>query len=162
MPVVSGGSDAGGASGTAGALPQPNAFTGAPAFVSAPVALSAAQQMPTGGSPTKTQCLSCHTGNAKASPLLSGGTVFADAAATAPAVDYEVRIVDTSTNQAYSAHSDANGNFWIEPGATSANGPFLIGVRNGTEVRAMPLVQRGLECNGSACHGGKQGPVHVP
>lgn len=160
-PSSNAGSSFGGSAGAEIVVPEPNAFSNAPAYASAPVTVSAAKLMTTGGNPTKTQCLSCHTGDSKASKLLSGGTIFVDAAASTPAVDHEVRIVDTSNMQAYSAHTDENGNFWVDPGALAASGPFLIGVRNGTRLRVMPLVQRGLECNGSACHGGKQGPVHL-
>ncbi len=141
-------------------LPVPNAFTGAPAFVSAPVTKSAAAQMTS--NPSKTQCLSCHNGDQGVHAFMAGGTVFTNAAGSAPAIDYEVRVVDTSTNAVFSAHTDANGNFWIEPGAQLAAGPFMIGVRNGEHVQAMPVLQRALECNGSACHGGMQGPIHVP
>lgn len=145
--------------GGASALAMPNAFTGAAPFASAPIAQSAKSQMTT--NPTKTQCLTCHNGEAGVSLLLAAGTVFLDAAGTEPAVDYEVRVVDTSTNAVFSAHTDADGNFWIPPGMTADSGPFMIGVRNGTEQQAMPVLQRGLECNGSACHGGPQGPIHL-
>ncbi len=151
-----------GEAGSAGA-PAKTAFTGAPGFMSAPVTSSALALMSKSGTnPTKTQCLSCHDGTAGVKPFLAGGTVFSDVVQALPAVDYEVRVVDTATGAAFTAHTDENGNFWIAAPATAPSGPFMIGVRNASHSQAMPVLQRGLECNGSACHGGMQGPVHVP
>lgn len=141
----------------------PNAFEGAPPFVSQPVVVSAKQQMAeTGNVPTKTACLACHNGASTAPSWLAGGTVFRDVGGTLPAVDSEVRIVDTGSGRAFSAHSDSDGNFWLPMPMESAGGPFLIGVRNPEAEKWMPLLQRGLDCNGSACHGGAQGPIHLP
>lgn len=152
-----------GTGGSGGSVALPNAFEDAPAFASAPVAHSALAQMTKSGlNPTKTQCLSCHTGDAGVSAFLAGGTLFTDAAGTQPAVDYEVRVIDSLTQAAFVTHTDENGNFWLPAGDTPPAGPFLIGVRNAQHSQTMPILQRGLECNGSACHGGMQGPVHVP
>jgi hypothetical protein len=136
---------------------------GAPAFVSRPVATSAKQRMAsTGLSPSKAACLGCHNGQGKPPAWLGGGTVFKDLNATQPASDREVRIVDMANARVYTAHTDVDGNFFISKPSEASGGPYLIGVRDATSAHTMPLLQRGLDCNGSACHGGAQGPIHLP
>lgn len=145
------------------AMVSAHAFSDAPAFVSAPVATTAKQAMAaTGTNPTKAACLGCHDGKGNAPARLTGGTVFVDKAGTRPAADREVRIVDTATKRVFSTHTDADGNFWIDLPKEPVSGPFLIGVRDVDNQAVMPLLQRGLDCNATACHGGAQGPVHVP
>jgi hypothetical protein len=156
-----GGAETGGAAGTGGTAPLLDAFEDAPAFVAAPVEQSARAQMTTSGiNPSRTACVFCHDGK-QASALLTGGTAFLDATARMPAVDFEVRVLDVGSGQAYTTHTDADGNFWIPAPLTPPTGPFRVGIRNGASSLTMPLEQLGLECNGSACHGGPQGPVRV-
>jgi hypothetical protein len=143
-----------------------NAFTGAPAFASKPVATSAKQSHTAnavGVIPGKaTACVDCHKlGGASPAPFLAAGTVFTDTAGTTPAVDYEVRFVD-SKGAAFSAHTDADGNFWINPPLAAATGPFITGVRNATAVKPMITQAGDGNCSSASCHGGATGPVHIP
>jgi hypothetical protein len=141
----------------------PDAFADAAAYASMPVATSAKQRMQkTGISPTKSACLGCHNGSSMTPGWLAGGSVFRDLDATRAARDVEVRIVDLSSARSYAAHTDVDGNFYLPKPSQPSTGPYLIGVRDGDVSRTMPLVQRGLDCNGSACHGGAQGPIHLP
>jgi hypothetical protein len=147
----------------AGSVSKLDAFMGAPAYASKSVATSAKQRMAgTGLSPTKAPCLGCHNGQSKAPAWFAGGSVFRDLNASQAAPDLEVRIVDMASARVYTAHTDEDGNFFLPRPSEASSGPYLIGVRDGNNARSMPLLQRGLDCNGSACHGGAQGPIHLP
>ena len=156
-----GAKDAGADSGPA------NAFSGAPSFASKPVDpaasaktahLNAGQQVVPGKA---TACLDCHKTGGGGVVFLSGGTIFTDTAGNTPAADYEVRIVDAK-GAAFSAHTDADCNFRIDPPIAGTTGPYMTGARNMATVALMVTHPADNNCNSSNCHGGAQGPIHVP
>lgn len=105
-------------------------------------------------------CLTCHKMGGTGVVFLFGGTVFQDVAGTMPAVDEEVRVLD-SNNMGYSAHSDANGNFWFKMGATAIAFPAMSGVRNATQTVLMTNTLTASNCNG--CHDKTTtDPLHIP
>jgi hypothetical protein len=143
-----------------------NAFSGAPAFASKPVdtAASAKTAHANAGQivPGKgTACLDCHKAGGAGVPFLSGGSVFTDTAGNTPAADYEVRIVDAK-GAAFSAHTDQDGNFRIDPPIAGTTGPYMTGARNAATIALMVTHPADNNCNSSNCHGGAQGPIHVP
>ena len=144
-----------------------NAFSGAPAFASKPIAtagsaktahLNAGQGVVPGKA---TACLDCHKTGGGGVAFLSGGTVFTDTAGNTPAADYEVRIIDAK-GAAFSAHTDEDGNFRIDPPIAGTTGPYMTGARNAATVTLMVTHPADNNCNSSNCHGGAQGPIHVP
>ncbi len=91
--------------------------------------------------------------------FLFGGTVFQDTAGTMPAVDEEIRVLD-SNSVGYSAHSDADGNFSYKGTATIAF-PALSGVRDATQTVLMVSNLSASNCNG--CHNKTTtAPLHIP
>ncbi len=74
-------------------------------------------------------CLTCHKYGGSGTEFHFGGTVCQDKAGTMPAVDEEIRVLG-SDNVGYSAHSDANGNYWFKKGATGIAFPAMSGVRD--------------------------------
>ncbi len=116
-----------------------------------------AQQTPT------LDCLTCHVTGGPGSPFLAAGFVATAAGGTTGAADVEVRAYATGgTPAGYSAHTDANGYFWINPPLGGTTGPYNAGARNGTSTQMMPTSQTGSDCQSSSCHGGSQGNIHLP
>jgi hypothetical protein len=148
---------AGGEGGTTG-----NFLGETTAYASAPVATSArtnhanhgqAAQQPT------TDCLGCHGPNATV-PFLAAGWVATTANGTTGAADVEVRVFATGAAAAFSAHTDTDGFFWINPPASGATGPYQAGARNATATNLMTAQQSTGDCQ--SCHAAAQGPIHVP
>jgi cytochrome c553 len=134
------------------------AFTGAPAYASSPVASTAAAAHAAKklAVPSKeTACLSCHKTGGTAPSFVFGGTVFtADDGKTALA-DAEIRFVDDK-GTASSAHSDADGNYWLKgPSVTAETGK--AGARKGAVTNAMDVPASG-NCN--ECHAANM-PMYV-
>ena len=134
------------------------AFTGAPAYVSAPVTTTAAsahasKKLP---APSKeTACLNCHKTGGTAPSFVLGGSIFAADDGKSPLADAEIRFVDDK-GTASSAHSDADGNFWLKgPSVTVENGK--AGARKGAVTKAMDVPASG-NCN--ECHGANM-PIYV-
>jgi hypothetical protein len=157
------GDDGGGTTGTVassaagggdGGLPDP--FAGAPAF--APPATPAASLLDAhsdlGRDITGEDCMGCHTGTGDAPAFLFGGTVYTDATGKTPAVNVEVRVID-SAGHAYSVYSGVDGNFFQRSrGAAGFTFPGHPGVRDAMGNYAMVSDMTGGGCNASKCHDG--------
>jgi len=117
-----------------------------------------------GVTPGKDQdCLSCHKMGGAGPVFLFAGTVFSDTNGTTPAVAKEIRVRGTD-GKAFSAHSDADGNFWYEPGTNESLAfPAQSGVRDGTNTALMVGAISAASCNTSGCHDGNtQAYLHLP
>jgi hypothetical protein len=145
-----------------------NAFSGAPAFASKPVATAASAKTAhaAAGQATPNKdlaCLSCHGPGTNNAQFLAAGSVYTNTAGTTPAADYEVRVVDAK-GAAFSAHTDEDGNFRIDPPIAGTTGPYMTGARNAATITLMVTHPADNNCNNSTCHGtgSVQGPIHVP
>ena len=127
------------------------AFTGAPAYASAPVTTTAASAHAAKKVPAPsnaTGCLSCHKTGGTAPSFVFAGTIFAADDGKTPLADAEVRFVDDK-GTASSAHSDADGNFWLKgPSVMAETGK--AGARKGAVTKAMEV---GASGNCNECHG---------
>lgn len=125
-------------------------FTGAPAYASGPVASTAAAAHAAKKLPALTKdtaCLSCHKTGGSAPSFVFGGTVFTADDGKTGLADAELRFVDDKGN-ASSAHSDADGNFWLKgPSVTVETGK--AGARKAAVAKAMDVPASG-NCN--ECH----------
>jgi hypothetical protein len=132
-------------------LPTPTAF-------SAHTGAGVPQQTPT------LDCLTCHVTGGAGVPFLGAGFVATAAGGTTGAADVEVRVYATGgTPGGYSAHTDANGYFWINPPLGGTTGPYNAGARNETDMQMMPTSQTVSDCQSSSCHGGGTvGNIHLP
>lgn len=103
------------------------------------------------GNPAGKACLSCHDGTGKsgAPAFLFAGTVYADKAATKPAVKAEVRILGAD-GKGLSAYTDANGNFFFREGAGQMAVPAVAGARNAAGAESMLNKINDANCN--QCH----------
>jgi hypothetical protein len=140
------------------------AFTGAGAYATdQPTTTAVSEHMTNNVGVTPglgVDCLTCHKMGGPGAVFLFGGTVFQDMAGTMPAVDQEVRVLD-SNSVGYSAHSDADGNFWYKMVATSIAFPAMSGVRNATQTVLMTNTLTASNCNG--CHDkNTTDPLHIP
>lgn len=165
---TSGGTDAGTDSGTGPTPTGDDAFTGAPAFVSGKTGAntSKGQHILQFGNlnPAQKDCMQCH---AKNNDLLmfAGGTVYKDKAATMPAAQVEVRLRNPTTGKAISTYTDNLGNFFFRKSDAATAGvtfPVNAGVRDATNSVTMGDTPMDGGCNGTTCHGGKQGWIHLP
>jgi hypothetical protein len=105
----------------------------------------------------------CHIAGGAGGAFVMAGWVATTAGGTTGAADVEVRAYASGTAAGASAHTDANGFFWLLPPATGApTGSFNGGARNGTTTQLMPNAQTNYDCNNSGCHGGTAGPIHLP
>jgi hypothetical protein len=158
---------AGGDGGTTstGDAGTPTPFTGLTAYASKPVAMSARTNHANNNVAAQTttlDCLGCHVTGGAGVPFLAAGWVASAANGTTGAADVEVGVYSTGTSSAYSAHTDTDGFFWINPPNGGAAGPYYGGVRQATEVD-MPTTQAVSDCNSASCHGGATpGPLHYP
>jgi hypothetical protein len=148
---------------TGDATTMETAFTGAGAYATNQPTTSAVSSHMTNNVMVTpglgVDCLTCHTMGGTGAVFLFGGTVFQDTAGTMPAVDEEIRVLD-SNNVGYSAHSDADGNFWYKATTTIAF-PALSGVRNATQTVLMTTTLSAANCNG--CHNKTTtDPLHIP
>ena len=169
-PIGGGGADGGvaatgdgGAAGIDGGAAGP--FKGLVAYVSKPVAVSARTSHANNGQAAQTpatDCLTCHKTGGAGVPFLAAGWVATAANGATGAADVEVGAYATGTGgNAFSAHTDADGFFWINPPNGGTTGPYCGGVRQATELD-MPATQTNSDCNNSSCHGGATGPIHYP
>ncbi len=151
----------------ADATTSTTAFTGDTAFASNKPATSAVTYHTNnnvGVTPGKDQdCLSCHKMGGAGPQFLFAGTIFQDVNGTTPAVDKEIR-VRGSDGKAYSAHSDADGNFWYLPGTGEAIAfPAQPGARDATNTALMVGTLTASSCNAGGCHDGNtQAYLHIP
>jgi hypothetical protein len=138
-------------------------FANAPPYTSSLPGTSAAQNHAlhgVGTTPNKdVDCLSCHNG-ATATQFLYAGSIYTDVGAATGAADVELRVVDAN-NVNLSAHSDADGNFWLINNGTLAV-PGHAGARDGKgDMQLMPSAVQSGSCNG--CHNGNvTSPLHLP
>lgn len=143
-----GGSDAGGG-GTS------DAFTGAGPYVATlgPSTLKSGHTNQLGTSnPAGHNCLQCHG-------FAFGGTVYSSATGTTPVSSAEVRVVDAN-GKAYTAYTDANGNFYYSA-SSGFTAPAKVGVRDGTDTSLMISTIPDGTCN--KCHDGSNtARVHLP
>ncbi|HEY1955111.1 MAG TPA: hypothetical protein VGH28_05850 [Polyangiaceae bacterium] len=143
------------------------AFTGEGAFASNPPTLDSVTQHNNdmvGITPDKTQdCLSCHKMGGAGPEFLFAGSVSSDTAGNNPAAGVEIR-VRGSDGKAFSAYSDAEGNFWYEPKAgESLAFPAQAGVRDGTNTALQKSTLSASSCNAGGCHDGTtQAYLHLP
>jgi hypothetical protein len=105
-------------------------------------------------------CLVCHAGR-----FSVAGTVFVDATDRSPAVGAEVRLTDSQGN-AYSAHTNEAGNFYVQPGQFTPVYPMKVAVAwSGVTVNMTADVGREGSC--AKCHSDPPGPssaghVYIP
>jgi len=134
------------------------AFTGAPAYASAAVTTTAASAHAAkkiAAPSNATGCLSCHKTGGTAPSFVFGGTIFSSDDGKTPLADAEIRFVDDK-GAASSAHSDADGNYWLKgPSVTAETGK--AGARKGAVTKAMDVPASG-NCN--ECHGANM-PAYV-
>jgi hypothetical protein len=135
-------------------------FTGT--YASKPVAVSAMQNHTTNNVALQTpnlDCLGCHNGTTAAA-FLAAGFVASAAGGTTGVADVEVGVNAGGTS--YSAHTDTDGYFWINPPAAGIPAaPYYPGLRNATTEVDMPAPgPANTDCNSSACHGGQV--LHIP
>jgi hypothetical protein len=127
-------------------------FAGGPGYASSPVANSAAAahlaKKVSVSMPAVPACLKCHRGGGHGTPFVFAGTAFTDKAATRGASDIEIRVVD-ARGTAMTAHTDADGNFWVKGGAQLAK-PARAGARNAQAVRVQQSAITNGDCN--SCH----------
>lgn len=163
------GADAG-ASGTGGDAgskpPAADAFAGAGAFVATSGPSTSKGAHGNGGNPAKRACLTsgCHGGGGGGPLFAAGGSVFKDVAATMPAANVEVRLLDAAGN-AVLTHTDALGNFFVRATTATAAGlafPNKTAARDATTTKPMSATIANGNCNSTTCHGGTQGFIHVP
>jgi hypothetical protein len=129
-----------------------NAFEGAPAY--APQAGPSTRQAghSFNGNTPKTNpagkpCLNCHGAGGGAPTFAAGGTVYDGAKVAA---NVEVRVVDATTGKAYSAFTNADGNYFFPAASLPATFPALVGVRNAAGTRLMASPAPKGNCN--ECH----------
>ncbi len=132
-------------------LPTPTAFQ-------AHTTAGQAQQTP------QLDCLLCHGAAGPGSPFLAAGFVATAPNGTTGAADVEVRVYAAGgAANGYSAHTDANGYFWINPPVAGTTGPYSAGLRSKTTTTLMPVTQTMTDCQSSSCHGGATpGVLHSP
>jgi hypothetical protein len=155
-----GGADSGASEGGSTA----SAFLGeATPWASAPIGTTALQHhAATGQAPQSatTPCLGCHTTGGSGAPFLAAGFVATAAGGTTGAGDVEVRVyAQGGTAAGYSAHTDSDGFFWINPPNGGTTGPYQAGVRDGTTTHLMPAAQASANCQ--TCHAGSTGVIHM-
>jgi len=118
--------------------------------------------------PNGQDCLSCHGADGGNTIFTMAGTILLpDAGPDAGAANVQIRLVNPDGGGAVGAYTNAEGNFFalasignpISPGA-------IVGARNATATQDMAdhLTGPGAgSCNQKGtCHGGTQGPIHVP
>ena len=140
--------------------PKQSAFDGVPKYASQPVAKSAASHhkdkkvevVPDGDA----DCLSCHSGKG-APKFVLAGTVYASDTGGKGVPDIEVRIGDAN-GTSVSAHTDADGNFWIAVGKLPSK-PAYAGVRSAKGSLSMAHMVEDFSCN--TCHTAQQ-PIYRP
>lgn len=125
-------------------------FSDAPAYASSPVATTAAaahaaKKLP---APSKeTACLSCHKTGGTAPSFVFAGTMYTDDTGKGGLGDAEIRFVDDK-GAGSSAHSDADGNFWLK-GPSAMADTAKAAARKGAIVKLMEPAVSG-NCN--ECH----------
>lgn len=143
------GSDASTTSTDSGQSKSTDAFAGAPGFLPQP-GMSARQAGHSFNSntpktnPAGKACLNCH-GGGSAPAFAAAGTVYDG---TAPAASVEVRAYGAD-GKAYSAYTDADGNFFIRA-TTQLTLPAFVGARNAASTRVMGSAANKGNCN--ECH----------
>jgi hypothetical protein len=108
-------------------------------------------------------CLTCHGGEGPSSLVMAfGGTVYAHATGTAPAVGATVRVA-AADQRTFETSTNAAGNFWIPERLFSPIFPANTSVTLGQVSRIMRTTMRlDGSCNG--CHAGTESagsPGHV-
>jgi len=138
--------------GDAGTPKPKDAFDGAPAYV-AQTGPSTRQSGHNFGSntpktnPAGRACLNCHGDSGGAPTFAAAGTVYEG---TKPAVGAEVRAIDAE-GTAYSAYTDADGNFFFRATATALlELPAMVGARSAKGTRLMSTAAPKGNCN--ECH----------
>lgn len=162
----SSGSSSSGSSGTPDAgtdtgAPKPkDAFDGAPAFAAklGPTTRKAghnfANATPT-TNPAGRACLNCHGAAGGAPTFSAAGTVYVGAT---PASSVEVRVVGND-GKAYSAFTDADGNFFFRNATQLIEFPAMVGARNASGERLMAGLPTSGNCN--QCHGSGGGAGRI-
>ncbi len=151
----------------AGAKPAANdAFAGAPAFVATAGPSTVKGVHGNGGNPAKLACVTtgCHGGGGGGPLFAAGGTVYKDLAATMPAANVEIRLLDAA-GKSVLTHTDALGNFFVRATTATAAGlafPNRTAARDATSTKPMVASIANGNCDGATCHGGGQGVIHVP
>jgi hypothetical protein len=139
-------------------------FAGLPAYASNPIATanSARTRHQAAGQAAQqpnTDCLGCHVTGGNGTPFLAAGFVATAANGTTGAPDVEVAVFNATLKQAFSAHTDPDGFFWINPPNGGATGTFCAGARQQNQ-QVMPQTETNYDCQTAACHGGN--PIHYP
>ena len=107
-----------------------------------------------------TDCLTCHVqaNGIGAPPFLAAGYV---GGVDGGCVEVRVYAGGGTSPAGYSAWTDTNGYFWINPPVTPVGGPYNAAARNANGVQFMTEAAA-LDCQTAGCHGGAQGPIRVP
>jgi hypothetical protein len=171
-PASSGSSGTPGSSGSSGTPGAPDAgadgapppppppppadfFAGAPGYANTAGRATQNGSHPNGGTAAGAACFSCHGKNEFS--MVMGGTVYADAAGTAPAAN--VQVVLKVGASFFSANTNANGNFVVT--GSPFTGTAKVGVRSAATVHAMAGAITTGDCN--SCHDGTTtSRIHLP
>lgn len=105
--------------------------------------------------PAGKACLDCHGASGGAPTFAAAGTIYQGAA---PASGVEVRAVGTD-GAAYSAYTDADGNFFFRAAAAPIAFGSLMGARSATTTKLMTSLAANGNCN--ACHSVAGGAGHI-
>lgn len=144
-------------------------FATTPAFASAPPTMRATKMHSDGkvgvvpGKAVK--CMGCHgaanDGDGQPAPKFQfGGSASADQAGTTPAPDVEIGVVD-SNGEAFFAHTDEDGNFWVL-GQKPITYPAFAAVRDASGKKAMKKkINSADEIDCNSCHDGTN-PIQKP
>jgi hypothetical protein len=137
-----------------------DAFGGAPAYASKTGPSTRKGGHSFAGNTPKTNpagkaCLNCHGASGGAPTFAAAGTVYAGAT---PAASIEVRAIGTD-GMAYSAYTDADGNFFFPAAVAPIAFASMAGARNATDTRLMGAVAPSGNCND--CHSTAGGAGHI-
>jgi hypothetical protein len=155
-------------SGEAGPAPPPSVFDGKGPYIEGSGGSTLqSEHMKLFGTmnPFGMDCLSCHLPDATTPFVFAGSVVGADDAA---ANNVEV-LIKNPDNTFLATYSDVNGNFFAAmntAGGVVVAANAKVGARNATATQDMPdpltgPTQAGCNQKGT-CHGGTEGPIHVP
>jgi hypothetical protein len=159
-PTADGGTESDAADAGFDAAKPKDAFGGAPAYAGAsgPDTRKAGHNFNSNTpktNPAGKACLNCHGASGPAPAFAAGGTIFAG---TTPAANVEVRAIGTD-GKAYSAYTNADGNFFFRAAASPIAFESMMGARTATTTMLMTGTAPNGNCNNCHSIAGGAGPI---